>query len=427
VTTVVLGMHRSGTSCLARMLSAGAEGTIRNWDNARGHFERLDLVRLDDAVLAHSGGHWLAAPERLRWTAAHAAARDELLATGAVLKDPRMLLTLPFWRASPVPFRAIGIIRHPLAVARSLEAWRGTPVADGIALWTAHVRALSADRAAYGTPILDFDQPRGAFIAAVHAVVPDADAAAYEADLVHHDASDSSVVAGLEEALALHASLVGRSPPASTRFPRAHVDAFLLDLDPVHARLAIEAVADPAAVLVPLVNALVRRRELQAASALLDEHASRIEPALGDLLRGKLALARGDASSAVVHLERASAATQPYFQARSLLPHALRASGRHADARAALRGLAAVALYAHVPLATLAEWAFLDGERDPALATMREASDAAPLHRTGRLRTRLADWLLARGDRSSARHELELAVAEDPGYARSAEVLASLL
>src|SRR6476620_7207833 len=116
---VVLGMHRSGTSCLAGMLAAGgvasAGEAVRNWDNARGHHEMLDVVRLNEAVLAHSGGHWLSQPTTVRWTDEHAATRDHLLSAQidgrpALLKDPRMLLTLPFWRASPVPFHAIGIV-----------------------------------------------------------------------------------------------------------------------------------------------------------------------------------------------------------------------------------------------------------------------------------------------------------------------------
>ena len=58
---LVLGMHRSGTSCLAGMLSAAgvarAGQSVRNWDNARGHFEALALVRLNESVLAASGEH----------------------------------------------------------------------------------------------------------------------------------------------------------------------------------------------------------------------------------------------------------------------------------------------------------------------------------------------------------------------------------
>src|SRR5687767_14592915 len=147
-------MHRSGTSCLAGMLAAGglasAGQAVRNWDNARGHHEMLDVVRLNEAVLAYSGGHWLSSPSQVRWTDEHAATRDRLLSTGIdgrppLLKDPRMLLALPFWRASRVPYRVVAIVRHPLAFARSLESWREMPLAEGLALWIAHNRVLAAD------------------------------------------------------------------------------------------------------------------------------------------------------------------------------------------------------------------------------------------------------------------------------------------
>jgi len=110
-------------------------------------------------------------------------------------------------------------------------------------------------------------------------------------------------------------------------------------------------------------------------------------------------------------------------QARALLPHALRAAGRTTEARTSLRELADVALYPHQSLATLAEWSWLDGDHDAALAEMAEAIMSAPDHRRGRLRTRRAEWLLARGETAQARSELERAVVEDPGYARSREVL----
>ena len=173
---VVLGMHRSGTSCLAGMLAAGglasAGDAVRNWDNARGHHEMLDAIRLNEAVLAHSGGHWLSAPGEVRWTDEHAAMRDRLLGARidgrpALLKDPRTLLTLPFWRASRVPCRVIGIVRHPLAVARSLESWRELPLAEGVALWSAHNRALAEDHARHGYALVDFEQPKAAVVAAV--------------------------------------------------------------------------------------------------------------------------------------------------------------------------------------------------------------------------------------------------------------------
>ena len=98
------------------------------------------------------------------------------------------------------------------------------PLAEGVALWTAHNRVLAADRARHGYPLVDFDQPRDAMIAAVlaacapHGSVDEAAlAAAYEEPLVHHDAGDLPEVPGLAEAIALHAQLVGRLGPPPSR------------------------------------------------------------------------------------------------------------------------------------------------------------------------------------------------------------------
>jgi tetratricopeptide (TPR) repeat protein len=437
VAIVVLGMHRSGTSCIAGMIEAAriasAGDAIRNWDNARGHFEMKRAVRLDDRVLAHSGGHWLAPPRELRWTSEHELERDQLLADDtALIKDPRALLVLPFWRASAIPFRAIAVVRHPLAVARSLEAWRELPIAEGLALWIAHNRALAADR---DHVLIDFDAPE--LIDSVHAACAAitggaidraALAAAFEPGLVHHDRDDAPDLPILREALALHRDLVGGERAiARPAFPRAAVAEAIRRLDAGDAasaldpaRAALAASVDPAAVLVPLVAAFSRKRAYAEARELVAMLGPRGD-GLGELLFGKLALAAGDHASAATHLEAACAVASPYFAARNLLPHALRGAGRIADARAAMELVAEAALYAHGPLSTLAEWSWLDGDRDAALAAMQRAIDAAPPHRRGRLRTRRAEWLASRGDRDGARRELELAATEDPGYARSRE------
>ncbi len=433
---VVLGMHRSGTSCVAGMLAAAgtasAGAAVRNWDNARGHHEMLDVVRLDEAVLAHSGGHWLSPPREVVWTEAHAAERDRILravigGVPALVKDPRVLLVLPFWRASPVAFRAIAVVRHPLAVARSLASWRGMPLDEGIALWTTHNRALLADRARHAYPIVDFDAPRDEVVAAVRALAP-ADPAAFEEQLVHHDDADAPDVPGLDEALAIHRALVGQREHVRRGFP-GQLLARALASEPeqavVHARAALASAVDASAVLVPVVGLLLRRRAFAAARGLVAEHAHRLDPGLADLLLGKALLAEGDAAAAVRHLAAACAVASPLFQARQLLPQALRAAGRHGDARAVLEQLAAEALYPHGPLSTLAEWSWIDREPVRALVELRRAIDVAPLHRRGRLRTRLAEWLIARGE-PGARDELEAAIAEDPGYARSRELLARL-
>lgn len=452
---VVLGMHRSGTSCLAGMLAAGglasAGEAVRNWDNARGHHENLDVVRLNEAVLAYSGGHWLSRPDEVRWTDEHASVRDRLLTAeidgrAALLKDPRTLLVLPFWRASRVPFHPIGIVRHPLSVARSLESWRGMPLSEGVALWSAHNRVLADDHAQRGYAIVDFEAPKPAVVAAViaacgsigRAVGGAVDEAAltmaYEEQLVHHDDGDMPSIAGLDDAIALYRQLASASPSARRQpFPRAEVAAFERQLRAgamtdalASARAALAAVSDAAAVLVPVVTTLVRHRAYLEAQRLIAEHARRLDEGLADLLQGKVLLALGDGVAASQHLAAACAVPRPFFQARHLLPQALRAAGRHAEARASLTEVASEALYPHGPLATLAEWSWLDGECDEALRQMEQAIAVAPLHRRGRLRTRRAEWLLVRGDADGARGELALAIGEDPGYERSREVLSRI-
>ncbi|HEX6885634.1 MAG TPA: hypothetical protein VF530_19835, partial [Planctomycetota bacterium] len=379
---LVLGMHRSGTSCLAGMLQAAgvaaAGASVRNWDNARGHFERLELVRLNEAVLFRSGGHWLGAPREVRWSEEEARARDRLLAEPvegrtALLKDPRTLLTLPFWRASRVPFRTIGIVRHPLAVARSLQAWRAIPLSQGLALWTAHNRVLRAEHLAHGTPLVDFERPAEELAEVVEgacrllglAVERDALAAGHAEHLVHHDGAEPLATAELREAEALHAELRARclgprspsgGPGAPRRFPRALLERFerliaARELAPA-AAVAAEALAaadDPGAVVVPVVSTLLRVRAHVEARAFLAQ-ASTLEPGLAELLRGKLALAEGDARAAVVHLAAAAAVPAPHFQGLRLLPHALRQAGRRAEAEARMAALAPLALYPHGPL-----------------------------------------------------------------------------
>lgn len=447
---LVLGMHRSGTSCVAGMLAAHgvvpAGSVVRNWDNARGHFEATAVVRLNEAVLAYNGGHWLSPPAAVRWTAAHAAERDALLAIPSnLLKDPRTLLTLPFWLATALPLRLLGIVRAPLAVARSLSSWRQLPLATGVALWTAHNQALlTAHRMAGASfPLLDFEQSHDDFLAAVEVafttlgLVPDASLLrqAYACELVHHDAVPDATIAGIElTAAALHAALRARAlgvsrprlqtetaAPAAT-FPwpaitalRAAIAAGDTVAARLHAHAAMAAPGDVAAIAVPVVADLLRAGQQTLAAEVLTA-APPLPAALRCLLHGKIALAGGEAAVAATFLGQACAVADPFWEARQLLPQALRRAGAHAEAQAAQLALMGDALYPHGLLATLAEWAWTDGDQVAALAWSQQAISAAPLRRRGRLRARRATWLRHGGDAAGAAEQLATGRHEDPAY-----------
>lgn len=162
---IVLGMHRSGTSVLARMLSLmgvyfGPEGasTGANAENPKGFWERRDVRNLNDLLLQSAGCDW---NRPLNFTAAAVPKDviDQFYRDGGrivldmdahrpwFLKEPRLCLLMPIWRrVLEVPV-CIHILRNPVEVASSLRTRNKIPMEVGLALWEAYVRSASAHTA----------------------------------------------------------------------------------------------------------------------------------------------------------------------------------------------------------------------------------------------------------------------------------------
>jgi len=159
---VVLGMHRSGTSCVGELLAAmGAYfgpaemGTGGNVENPHGLFERRDLRRLCHFFLQQARAEWWAtsrfSPDRLpAETGAQVAGMltpmlADLDAHGPwFIKEPRLCILLPMLRAQLGPVVAVCVWRDPLEVAQSLHTRDAMPIDFGIALWERYVRASFA-------------------------------------------------------------------------------------------------------------------------------------------------------------------------------------------------------------------------------------------------------------------------------------------
>lgn len=178
---VILGMHRSGTSCLAGMLQCAGffAGEVVRWSahNRRGTREDPRINDLNELILQISGGSWNTPPHQIRWTPEAATERDRLLAelrdSGApwIFKDPRTLMVLPFWLDGGGTIGRLGIWRNPLAVAQSLATRNGMPFAQGLELWAAYNAALIIEHRRSPFPIVCFDLPREAFVAAVRSAL----------------------------------------------------------------------------------------------------------------------------------------------------------------------------------------------------------------------------------------------------------------
>jgi hypothetical protein len=165
---IVLGMHRSGTSVLARLLNMmgayfAAEGgsTRANPENPKGFWERRDVRDLNDLLLYSVRCDWnriagfdrARIPESVLRKYQDRAARIVLDMDAHrpwFLKEPRLCLLFPLWRdLLEVPY-CIHICRNPLEVANSLEQRNDVPMEAGLALWEKY--NIEAFNASTGLP-----------------------------------------------------------------------------------------------------------------------------------------------------------------------------------------------------------------------------------------------------------------------------------
>lgn len=146
-------MHRSGTSVVTRCLelfgySLGESLMEPGEDNPTGFFEDLDVVDLNDQLLLENGSTWdapvfverdglLWSPPRLNDAVAIIKNKLES-APKLAIKDPRVCLTLPFWRAVAkelnVSLKLCLVYRNPLDIAASIEQRNQLPKAEALAL-----------------------------------------------------------------------------------------------------------------------------------------------------------------------------------------------------------------------------------------------------------------------------------------------------
>ncbi|MFH1845155.1 MAG: sulfotransferase [bacterium] len=159
----IAGMHRSGTSLVARLLQQcglhlGPDNQLMppQQDNPDGFFEHVEIVRLNNEILAALNGGWDLPPAlpagglEYRQLPAHFRIRARRLVAAIGCrepwgwKDPRNSLTLPFWRGLYPDLKVIACVRHPLEVVRSLQRRSSCSPALGQHLWLTYYRSLLA-------------------------------------------------------------------------------------------------------------------------------------------------------------------------------------------------------------------------------------------------------------------------------------------
>ncbi|SIN79684.1 glycosyltransferase [Salinivibrio sp. ES.052] len=172
---VVLGMHRSGTSALTKALEVLGVSLSENLMpegefNPKGHWEDLDIVAINDKLLAHYGCVWFSPyqPELdlddpfvdALIDEAVALLRGRISALGCYgFKDPRTSRLLAFWQAvfarANVTPKYVYAVRNPLDIVKSLQKRDQLTEQHGYLLWGHHTfdnLTLLADKPVYWVP-----------------------------------------------------------------------------------------------------------------------------------------------------------------------------------------------------------------------------------------------------------------------------------
>ncbi len=170
---IILGMHRSGTSCLAGALQqAGLYlGKVSEYNayNKKGNREHNEIMHLNDSILLYNNSSWYSPPKKpLTWSQEHTTTAKKLInsfeektETGYWgFKDPRTLLTFPFWEtllSNPV---FIGTFRHPLLATESICKRKDTPLSQSsaLSLWETYNKILISTADKYAIPLIPFEK-----------------------------------------------------------------------------------------------------------------------------------------------------------------------------------------------------------------------------------------------------------------------------
>lgn len=176
---LILGMHRSGTSAVTRVVNLlGAKIGDRlvppGHDNPSGFWENATAVEINEQLLRELGRTWYdmrEMPDGWMETAAAAKAldlarkfirRDLGDSTFCALKDPRMCLTAPLWikafEALKFEVSCIFVVRDPREVIESLHRRNDWPRSPLYLMWVQYLLEAEAATRGFHRVMVSYDQ-----------------------------------------------------------------------------------------------------------------------------------------------------------------------------------------------------------------------------------------------------------------------------
>jgi hypothetical protein len=177
---LILGMHRSGTSAMTRILNLlGAELGSRlmpavSNNNENGFWENQTAVDINEVLLAELGRNWHDIREMpAGWLHGEAALRARAAIRRLIetefaaaplwaLKDPRLCRLAPLWldvlKEYPTDVRIVIALRAPDEVAASLLARDGWSDETSRLMWIQHMREAELASRGYVRSVVTFDE-----------------------------------------------------------------------------------------------------------------------------------------------------------------------------------------------------------------------------------------------------------------------------
>ncbi len=171
----ILGMHRSGTSMIARLLNLsgvylGEEQDLvpAAEDNPEGFWEHIKFQALNEDLLASFGGGWDSPPQlepgwetdpRLTDIRKRAKSLINEFSQNKIWgwKDPRSSLTLPFWKMLIPDLKVVVCLRNPYEVYHSLTRRGYASSVFSYKLWLAYYQQVIATTMPENRIVTHFD------------------------------------------------------------------------------------------------------------------------------------------------------------------------------------------------------------------------------------------------------------------------------
>ena len=173
---LILGMHRSGTSFLAKCLNVSGVYLGKNLllshtiskANPKGFWENQDFRKLSEKLLKENNGSWHQITSNLKCSNTikqdYKKIVDKLVSEShfvSGIKDPRLLLIHDLiLDVFPDNKIYVGIFRHPLKVVESLKIRNNFEYQKSLALWKAYNLKLLDYITKNNGFLFDFDWPK---------------------------------------------------------------------------------------------------------------------------------------------------------------------------------------------------------------------------------------------------------------------------